>query len=359
MTNKTTKFILKTGLGLAGLVTLLNSCYVVEQDEQAIVTRFGKPKRVIINPNPYEKEAEKLEGRLREEYANRKDSKGETKEAVELDVGPGIYFKVPFFDTLKIHDRRILAWDGYPEQIPTSDKKYIWIDTTARFFVEDPLKYTETVQGDETRLMSRLDEMIDSIVRKHITRHVLLEAVRNSNREMKSSEDVTQIQENGSEPEKVTYGRDQIMQDIHRDAEEACRSFGVRVIDERIKGLDYVESVKQSIFARMTSERGRIAQLYRSEGEGKAKEIDGMRQEQLDTILSKAFMTAQGLRGDGDAESTRIYAEAYNEDPEFFRFLETMRAYETPGTPEKMHLVLGTDSPLLKYFKDFKAQEKK
>ena len=149
MLSKTTKFFLKTGLGLAGLVSLLNSCYVVEQDEQAVVTRFGKPKTVIINPNPYEADPKSLENKLRGEYANRKNSEGNLKEAVELSVGPGIYFKLPFFDDVKKHERRILAWDGYPEQIPTADKKYIWIDTTARLYIEDPLKYTETVQGDE------------------------------------------------------------------------------------------------------------------------------------------------------------------------------------------------------------------
>ncbi len=356
---KTTKLLVKAFGGFVGLVTLLNSCYVVGQDEQAMVTRFGKPKTVIINPNPYESDPKGLEKRLKEEYSNRKDSEGRTKEAVELDVGPGIYFKLPFFDDVKKHDRRILAWDGYPEQIPTADKKYIWIDTTARLYIEDPLKYTETVQGDETKLMARLDDMIDSIVRKHITRHVLLEAVRNNDREMKTNEDVEQIKEDGSAPEKVSYGRDKIMEDIYKDAETACRSFGVRIIDERIKGLDYVASVKENIFKRMTSERKRIADLYRSQGEGRAKDIDGQRQEQLDTILSKAFMTAQGLRGDGDAEATRIYAESYNLDPEFFRFIETMRMYEVAGTPEKMHLVLGTDSPLLRYFKDFKVPEKK
>jgi len=330
---------------LAGLVvgatialTGYSSFYTVDQTQQAIVTQFGNPVRVILNQGEI-RDSERKVKELKEKYQQL---------GISVAEGAGLRFKIPYIQSVTKFDKRLLRWNGYPEQIPTADKKYIWIDTTARFYIEDPLKFLNTV-GTEEQAHGRLDDIIDASTRNSITSRNLIEAVRTDERKMRVEVGL----EETVPYEQVKEGRTKIVEEITRDADKICREkYGVRVHEEGvlIKGISYVDEVKESVEKRMMAERQRIAKKYISEGEGEAQKIMGDKDREVRTVLSEAYRTAKGIEGKADAQATEIYARAFNKDPQFYQFIRTLQLYEE-GIGKDTKLIIGTDNPLFRMIK--------
>lgn len=289
------------------------SAYVVDETEQVVVTQFG---RVVGTP----------------------------KEA------PGLYFKVPFIQNTTYFPKNLLSWDGDPGQIPTLDKTYIWVDTFARWKIVDPVKFYQTVTN-VVRAQGRLDDIIDPAVRNFITKNRLIEAVRNSNRELDTFE-VGLEDVKKAAPQKISVGREKITEGILKAAQPKLSPFGIELVDVKIKRINYVEQVRDSVYGRMIAERNQIAEKFRSEGKGEAQNILGEKERDLKRITSDAYRTAQEVKGQADAEATRIYAEAFNKDPDFYSFTRTLEVYGE-ALDNNSELVLSTDSEFLKYIKSY------
>jgi len=300
---------------IIGLIILGGTLYTVDQTQQVVITQFGEPIGKPI-----------------------------TK--------AGLYLKKPFIQKVNYFEKRLLAWDGLPTQVPTKDKRYIWVDATARWRIVDPLKFLQTV-GNERTALGRLDDIIDSATRNKITSHLLYELVRNSEREFVETEVSLEIEEKIG---KVNYGREKISRSILEEASRLVPEFGIELADVRIKRLNYVERVREGVYARMIAERKRVAEQYRSEGQGKKAEIEGMREKELQKITSQAYRRAQEITGKADAEATKIYAGAYSKDPEFYSFLKTLDTYK--GTLNKdTWLLLTSDSDFYKYLKSISPKK--
>lgn len=283
--------------------------YTVNETEQVVVTQFGQPKRVV-------------------------------KEA-------GLHFKKPILEQVNVFEKRILEWDGNPTQVPTLDKRYIAIDSFARWRIEDPLKFFQAVR-DESSAHGRLDDIINSSVRNQISNHLLIETIRSSNRPMLMMAGLEG--EKVDELQNVEKGRGKITELIFAEAVPAAKELGIELIDIRIKRVNYIDEVRKAVYERMIVERKRIAAKYRSEGEGKMMEIYGQKEKEEKQILSVAYKTAQGIMGKADAEAIKIYAEAYSKDPEFYSFLKTLESYEQ-NLKDSSTVILSTDSDYLKYLK--------
>ena len=291
-----------------------NPFYVIEEGKQVIITQFGEPIGGAI-----------------------------TK--------AGLHIKIPFIQKVNEFEKRILTWDGYPNQIPTKDKKYIWVDTTARWKIKDSLKFFQSVY-DERGALARLDDIIDAAVRDAVTSQNLIELVRSSNKIIENFETLQKGEEFIEEGalEKITVGRDKIRQDIVKRAKELAPQYGIELIDVRIKRLNYVKEVRTKVYERMVAERRRAAEQYRSEGRGIRAEIQGRTEKELKAILSEAYKNAQTVKGGADAESTKIYADAYTKDPEFFSFLKTLQTYGNT-VDENTTVILTTEGDYFKYLK--------
>jgi modulator of FtsH protease HflC len=306
-----TKTLLLVGAALVALLVLADAVYVVSETNQVIITQFGEPIGGAIS-------------------------------------SAGMHIKVPFIQKTNYFEKRWLEWDGDPNQIPTRDKKYIWMDTYARWRISDPLVFFQRVR-DERGAQSRLDDIVDGETRNAIAKFDLIEIVRSSNRELELTEE-TILLETLESIAKIEVGREKIAQIILENASKITPQFGVELRDVRVKRINYVDEVQQKVFDRMIAERKRIAAKYRSEGDGKSAEIRGQKEKELKRIQSEAYRTAQEIKGKADAEATRIYAQAYSLDPEFYQFLKTLETYRTSLDSETW-LVLSTDSEFLKYLK--------
>lgn len=294
---------------IVGLIILGGTLYTIDQTEQVVITQFGEP---IGDPI----------------------------------TEPGLHFKIPFIQKINSFEKRFLSWDGLPTQVPTKDKRYIWVDTTARWRIVDPLKFLQTV-GNERTALGRLDDIIDSATRNQITSNLLYELVRDSEREFAETELSIQVEEIIG---KVEYGREKISRAILEEASQGVPRFGIELIDVRIKRLNYVEQVRQGVYSRMIAERKRVAEQYRSEGQGGKAEIEGRKEKELQRITSEAYKKAQEIKGEADAQATGIYAGAYNKDPEFYSFLKTLETYKET-LDEDTWLILTSDSDFYKYLK--------
>ncbi|HYI11797.1 MAG TPA: protease modulator HflC [Thermoanaerobaculia bacterium] len=296
-------------IALFALAVLSSAVYTVREGEQVIVTEFGKPVGRPITT-------------------------------------PGMKLKMPFVQSVHTFEKRFLEWSGDPNQIPTKDKRFIWVDTYARWRISDPLKFFQRLH-DESGAQSRLDDILDGETRNTIANHELIDLVRSTNRVLVVAEDVAELSQ--PEPaERVEHGRNKLTAEVLANARRRTGDLGIEVLDFRIKRINYVDEVRQEVYARMISERKRIAERYRSEGAGEAARIAGEKERQLRTIESEAYRTAQQIRGKADAEASDIYAAAYNRDPDFYRFLKSMGTLEKSFDKDTV-LVLSTDSELLKY----------
>jgi membrane protease subunit HflC len=297
-------------LALVALVAW-SSIYTLSETEQALLTQFGKPVGDAIKT-------------------------------------PGLHLKLPLVQVVHRFDKRWLEFDGDANQITTKDKKYIWVDTYARWRIQDPLRFFQAV-GDERGGQTRLDDIVDGQTRNAVASYDLIEIVRSSNRTYQVTEELEGIGA-AEAATKIETGREKIAQEILKKAAEITPQFGIELVDVRFKRLNYVESVQQKVFERMISERKRIAERSRSEGQGRAAEIRGQMQRDMLAASSAGYKSAQELKGAADAKSTAIYARAYGKDPEFYQFsrsLETLKA----SLDEKAWLILATDSELLQFLK--------
>ncbi len=295
-------------------LTLTGAIFVVNEVQQVILTQFGAPVGDPI-------------------------------------VKPGIHFKFPYVQQVNYFDKRFLEWDGDANQIPTKDKKFIWVDTYARWRIVDPLLFFQRLR-DERGAQSRLDDILDGETRNSIAKHDLVEIVRSSNREFERSADLEESDE-AEIFQKVEFGRNNITREILASASPQLTSLGIELVDLQFKRINYVEAVRKKVYERMVSERNRIASKYRSEGQGESASIRGQKERELKGITSEAYRQAQEIVGKADAEATRIYAEAYNQDPEFYEFIKTLETYGDTFD-EETWLILTTDGEFFQYLKGVK-----
>ncbi len=304
------KQLISIGVLLVLLLVVSQSLYTVNVVEQVIITQFGEPVGDPVTT-------------------------------------PGLKFKLPFIQTANFFDKRFLEWDGNPNEVPTRDGRFIRVDTYARWRITDPLLFFQRLR-DELGAQSRLDGIINGETRNAVARHDLIELVRTSNRDP----DEVQLQpdEEAAILEPIERGRQDIMAEILETAAETIRSsgFGIELLDLRLKRINYVEEIQRDVFTRMIAERQRIAERFRSEGQGESARIGGERERDLAQIQSEAYRVAQELRGEADAEATGIYAEAYNRDADFYAFTKSMETYEMTMDPSTF-FILGTDSEFLRF----------
>lgn len=311
MTKK--KLILLITLAIILLLAVTQSTYVVNEQEQVVITQFGKPVGNAI-------------------------------------VESGIHFKVPFIQTPNYFDKRYLEWDGDPNQVPTKDKKFIYVDTYARWQITDPLQFYKRLTN-ERGAQSRLDDILDGETRDYIANHNIEETVRTSNRDPVTTDSL-------SEPLtdtliRINVGREQIQNLILASANKRASDLGIAILDFRFKRLNYVEEVQDQVYKRMTSERFRIADKFRSEGQGEASRINGEKERELKSIQSEAFKTAEEVKGKADAEAAAVYASAYNktlQSRNLYAFLKSMESFEKTFD-EKTSIIISTDSEFYKYLK--------
>jgi modulator of FtsH protease HflC len=303
-------------VAVVAILFVFTAAYVVDETEQVVVTQFGK---VVGKPK----------------------------------TEPGLYFKMPFIQNATYFPKNLLEWDGDPGQIPTLDKTYIWVDAFARWRIVDPITFFQTV-NNTTSAQGRLDDIIDPAVRNLITENKLIEAVRKTNRVLDTYEiGLEDIKERPSY--KITTGREKITNQIMEQAQPKLAKFGIELVDVKIKRINYVEQVRDSVYGRMIAERKQIAEKFRSEGKGEAQKILGEKERDLKRITSEAYRTAQTIKGKADAESTKLYANAYGIDPDFYSFVKTLELYGDAFDKDSS-LVLSTDSEFFKYLKNYSGK---
>ncbi|MFN7973675.1 MAG: protease modulator HflC [Acidobacteriota bacterium] len=281
-------------LVLVGIAAVLvySTCFVVGEGTQAVITQFGAPVKVVTEP--------------------------------------GLHTRTPFVQQVNRFEHRILEWDGEAREIPTREKQLVYIDTYARWRIDDALLFYKSVRN-EPGAHGRLDDIIDASTRDVVSRNRLIEMVRDTARPL-SVEGAEGAETGAMAPEVPQLGRSQIERQILDAARPAVKRLGIELLDVRIKRVKYVEDVQKKIFERMNSERLQKAEMFRSEGKGKAAEISGERDRELLSIKSEAYKKEQEIKGKADAEATRIYAEAYGQDPRFYAFVKTLDTYrETLG----------------------------
>lgn len=295
------------------LIAITSSMYIVNEKEQVVITQFGRPIGNAVTT-------------------------------------PGVNFKIPFIQDVNVFDKRYLEWDGDPNQIPTKDKKFIFIDTYARWQITDPLQFYKRLTN-ERGAQSRLNDILDGETRDYIANHNLEETVRNSNR-------IPTVTDTITEPStdtlvNITVGREKIEKMILKTANERASDLGIVILDFKIKRLNYVEEVRDQVFKRMNSERFRIADKFRSEGQGEASRINGEQVRDLKSIQSTAFEQAEKIKGKADATAAAIYAEAYNQSAtskNLYAFLKSMETFEKTFD-EKTSIIISTDSEVYKFLK--------
>ncbi len=304
-------------LAVLALIALLNTFYVVNEYEQVIITQFGEP---IGGP-------------------------------IET---PGLKFKAPFIQQVHRFDKRFLEWDGNSNQLPTKDKRFIYVDTYARWRISDPLLFFQRLQN-ERGAQTRLDDILDGETRNSIANHDLVELIRSTNRVPEQSE---LLPEDSSGLDSIRYGREEIRAEILQNSQSRTSDLGIQILDLQFKRINYVEEVRKKVYERMISERQRIAERFRSEGAGEAARIQGEKERELKRIQSEAYRTAQEIVGTSDARATDIYAQAYNRSADsrsFYGFLKTMETYKNTLDPQTT-LILSTGGDLYRLLKDTQAQ---
>ncbi|MFD2531558.1 protease modulator HflC [Gracilimonas halophila] len=306
------KGIIAAVVGLVVFFTVIDGFYIVHETEQVIITQFGDP----------------------------------VGEAVDE---PGLKFKIPFVQKANFFEKRYLEWDGDRNQIPTRDKKFIFVDSYARWQITDPLQFYQRL-GSERGAQSRLDDILDGETRNAIASHDLLEIVRSSNREPDTT-GALMLEVVEDSLEDISTGRQQIQEDIQELANQRAADLGIAILDFRIKRVNYVQDVRQTVYDRMISERNRIADEFRSEGQGEASRINGEKERDLARIQSEAFREAEIIRGEADARAAAIYNAAYNrnnQSRDLYSFVRSMDAY-VKTMDKETNIILSTNSDFFRY----------
>ena len=290
---------------------VVNSAFIIDQAEQGIIVQFGEPIGDVIDE-------------------------------------PGLHWRVPFIQEVRRFDKRLLSWDGDVSQIPTLGREFIIVDSTARWRIMDPLQFLRSVR-DERGARTRLDDILDSVVRDIVSGTELEEIVRSADWQVDVSalaeEEIDALAE--TDLERPTKGRAQLEDEMLAAASRLMPNLGIELVDVRIKRINYIDSVRQQVEARMISERQSIAARFRSEGEGRSQEILGNMQRELRRISSEAERRAQEIIGEADAEATRIYGEAFGADPEFYNFFKTLESYRALG--DNTTLMIDAQSDFFRY----------
>ncbi len=304
--------IVRTALILIVIVlifTAANGVYILQEGRQAIITQFGRPVGQPVTE-------------------------------------AGLHFKTPFVQEVTFFEKKILIWDGDPNQIPTNDKTFVYLDVTARWRIADALVFLQAV-NNEARAQSILDDIIDGTVRDLVNKNDLVEIIRSSDFSPET------MVNSAIEEEKLRYGRDVISTMIHEAASKITPKYGIELVDVMFKRVNYIESVRLKVYDRMISERKRIAAEKRSLGEGQKAEIMGKVKREFQVVMSSANREAEEIKGRADAEAANIYAKAYNQDPEFYAFSRSLESYKmTMG--KNTHLIISSDSEFFKYLDKLK-----
>jgi len=306
-----TKSIVLTIFLLVIIIGLSGSAFIVQEKDQVVITQFGRPVGEAI-------------------------------------IEPGMYFKVPFIQIANYFEKRYMEWNGDPNQVPTKDKKFIFVDTYARWQITDPLQFFKRLTN-ERGAQSRIDDILDGDTRNFIANNNIEEAVRTSNR-MPVSSDIEIIDDSLA---KIYVGREKIQQMILESANKQTADLGIEILDFRFKRINYVQEVQDQVYERMKSERFRIADKFRSEGQGEASRINGEKERELKNIQSLAFRDAELIKGKADATAAAIYAQAYdrsNQSRSLYSFLKSMETFEKTFDG-KTSIFISTDSELYKYLK--------
>ena len=311
MQNKKQFFII-TGL-IVVLIIIFSSAFTIDETQQVIITQLGKPVGNAI-------------------------------------TDPGIHFKMPLFQEANYFDKRFLEWDGDANQIPTKDKRFIYVDTYARWRIADPLLFFQRVR-DERGAQARLDDILDGETRNAVANHDLEEIVRNTNRKPVISD--TLNYDEVREFKTIRIGRSKISREILANASVRTKELGIELLDLRFKRINYIEAVQKKIYEQMITERKRIADRFRSQGQGQASKILGDKDRELKRIQSEAYRKSQEIKGNADAQATNIYARAYNQSADsrsFYSFIKTLETYKNTIS-ERDLLILSTGSDYFKFLK--------
>lgn len=294
---------------LGGLFVLGGGLFVIDQAEQGILVQFGEPVGEVITQ-------------------------------------PGLHWKRPFIQEVRRFDKRLLDWDGDVSQIPTLGREFIVVDTTARWRIVDPLQFLRSVR-DESGARTRLDDILDSVVRDIVSGADLEEIVRSHDWEVDPNKVDEAVVREDVALQKPKVGRERLEQSMRSAASRLMPGLGIEIVDVRIKRINYIESVRRQVESRMIAERQSIAAKFRSEGEGRSQEILGQMERQLREIRSEGSRQAEEIRGKADAEATRTYGAAYGADPEFFAFFRTLESYKAVG--KNTTLMIDADSEFFRY----------
>lgn len=293
------------------LLILLDGVFILNEREQVVITQFGKPVGEAI-------------------------------------IEPGVHFKLPIVQKTNVFDKRYLEWDGDRNQVPTKDKKFIFVDTYARWQIVDPLQFFKRLR-DETGAQSRLDDILDGETRNAVANNELGELIRSTNREVQSDELISDAVGDTLVP--IQIGREKIQDIVLQEANKRTDDLGIQILDFRFKRINYVEEVREKVYERMISERNRIADKFRSEGQGEASRISGQRDRDLKEIQSEAFRKAEEIKGKADAEAAAIYASAYNRNTssrDLYAFLRSMESFQKTFD-QQTTIVLSTESEFFRY----------
>ncbi len=303
---------------------MLGPFYILSEGEQCIITRFGK--------------------------------------IVDTQTEAGLKFKMPVVDNVVKYPKKLLSWDGDAQRIPTKENQFIWVDATARWYISDVNRFYETVSTIESGL-GRLNDVIDSTIRTVISENYLSEAVRSSNRinDIRFEEDVSSVDSvedaetlrsltrTNTTQEKIAIGRNGLSDRILDIASDFTEAYGIGLQDIIIRQIRYSDDLTESVYTRMIKERNQIAEAYRSYGRGQLAQWQGKTENDRKTIISAAYREAEKIKGDADAEASRIYAEAYEKDPEFFAYWRSLESYK--DKLNKIDWIMSTDSAYFNYIK--------
>lgn len=305
---------LLVGLVLLAIAVIYDGFFILEEGEQVVITQFGAP-------------------------------------VGEPVTEAGLHLKMPFLQTTQVFEKKILIWDGDPNQIPTNDKTYVYLDVTARWKISNALQFLQAVKT-EAGAQSMLSDIINGTVRDMVNKNDLIEIIRSSDWSEDTMSKSTSIRTMGTRPD---MGRDKISELILSIAAKITPQYGIELIDVMFKRVNYIESVRLKVYDRMISERKRIAAEKRSMGEGQKAEILGTVDRELKEIISEADRDALEIKGKADAEATRIYGLAYSQDPDFYAFQQTLESYQSV-IGDNTSLILSSDSDIYRFLKSAKGE---